>query len=67
MREVAINADAVDVITATLTAAGVPFRLAKTWTTDAVYRETADRVAAASSRMAANIARPRSAPAIFGP
>ena len=46
MREVAINADAVDVITATLTAAGVPFRLAKTWTTDAVYRETADRVGA---------------------
>jgi len=44
-REVALNAAAVKAITATLTAAGVPFRLAKTWTTDAVYRETAERVA----------------------
>jgi len=43
-REVAVDARAVEVIAATLTAAGVPFRLAKTWTTDAVYRETAGRV-----------------------
>ena len=46
MRDVAVSPKAVNVIAATLTSAGVPFRLAKTWTTDAVYRETADRVAA---------------------
>ena len=48
-REVTINASAVTAITATLAAGGVAFRLAKTWTTDAVYRETTPRV---SSRKA---------------
>jgi uridine phosphorylase len=43
-REVEVDARAVDAIAATLTAAGVSFRLAKTWTTDAVYRETPGRV-----------------------
>jgi len=45
-REVAVDARAVEAIAATLTAAEMPFRLAKTWTTDAVYRETAGRVRA---------------------
>jgi uridine phosphorylase/8-oxo-dGTP pyrophosphatase MutT (NUDIX family) len=45
-REVTINAQAVNAIATTLTAAGVPFQLSKTWTTDAVYRETSRRVAA---------------------
>src|SRR6185312_9792349 len=45
-REIMINASAVTTITATLAARDVPFRLAKTWTTDAVYRETAQRVSA---------------------
>lgn len=45
-REVTIDASAVRAITTTLAAASVPFRLTKTWTTDAVYRETAERVSA---------------------
>jgi 8-oxo-dGTP pyrophosphatase MutT (NUDIX family) len=44
-REVAANDDAVKAIADTLGAAGVSFRFAKTWTTDAVYRETADKIA----------------------
>jgi uridine phosphorylase len=45
-REVAPDSGAVEAISRTLAAASVPFRLAKTWTTDAVYRETPGRVAA---------------------
>jgi uridine phosphorylase len=45
-REVSPSQNVVDGITRTLTAAAVPFLLAKTWTTDAVYRETPGRVAA---------------------
>jgi uridine phosphorylase len=45
-REVFASPDAVAAIERTLTAAGAPFILAKTWTTDAVYRETPGTVAA---------------------
>jgi uridine phosphorylase len=48
-REVTASADALKAITATLGAANVPFRLAKTWSTDAVYRETPAKVAARRS------------------
>jgi uridine phosphorylase/8-oxo-dGTP pyrophosphatase MutT (NUDIX family) len=44
-REVTANADAVKAISDTLAGAGVSFRAAKTWTTDAVYRETANKIA----------------------
>ena len=45
-REVVASPEAVRAIESTLVTAGMEFRLAKTWTTDAVYRETADKVAA---------------------
>lgn len=44
-REVAANADAVASIVATLERHGVPFATGKTWTTDALYRETRPKVA----------------------
>jgi uridine phosphorylase len=45
-REVVASLAAVQAIERTLAAAGVAYRLGKTWTTDAVYRETAGTVAA---------------------
>ncbi len=43
-RVVAADRHGVEVLAATLDAAGVPFRVARTWTTDAIYRETRTRV-----------------------
>lgn len=43
-RVVAADPHGVAVLSATLDAAGVPYRVARTWTTDAVYRETRARV-----------------------
>ncbi len=45
-REVAANAAGVSALTATLARAGVPYALGKTWTTDAPYRETPNKIAA---------------------
>ena len=39
------NPVGVQALTNTLSQQGIPYRLAKTWTTDAPYRETADRIA----------------------
>ena len=44
-REVLANETAVDGLVKTLEKRGVPFRLGKTWTTDAPYRETAQKIA----------------------
>jgi uridine phosphorylase len=44
-REVSPTADALEAIIATLEAHGVPHVTGKTWTTDAIYRETRDKVA----------------------
>jgi uridine phosphorylase len=44
-REVAASPAAIDVIQATLERHAVPYLLGKTWTTDAVYRETQRRMA----------------------
>jgi uridine phosphorylase len=44
-REVPANPAAIEAIEATLQKHGVPYRTAKTWTTDAVYRETPARIA----------------------
>jgi uridine phosphorylase len=44
-REVTANPQGVEALTRTLDAHGVPFRVAKTWTTDAPYRETANKIA----------------------
>ncbi len=43
-REVAPSADGVAAIEATLAAHAVPYRTIKTWTTDAIYRETAEKM-----------------------
>jgi uridine phosphorylase len=43
-REVAPTTDALEAIVATLDARGVPYVAGKTWTTDAFYRETRDKV-----------------------
>lgn len=43
-REVECNAYAIEVIKKTLLQKGVPFIKAKTWTTDAFYRETEDKI-----------------------
>lgn len=45
-REVDVQPDAVGVIEAALRERRVPYRLVKTWTTDAFYRETPARIAA---------------------
>ncbi len=45
-REVALQADVVNAVAATLGEHQVPHRLVKTWTTDAFYRETPTRIAA---------------------
>lgn len=44
-REVAASPEAVAAIEGALTARGVPYVAAKTWTTDAFYRETREKVA----------------------
>ncbi|MBE2270037.1 MAG: nucleoside phosphorylase [Anaerolinea sp.] len=44
-REVAASAEAVAALQATLDAHGVPYVTGKTWTTDALYRETPGKVA----------------------
>jgi uridine phosphorylase len=44
-REVNANAHAVKVISETLDAHNVPYIVGKTWTTDAVYRETPNKIA----------------------
>jgi uridine phosphorylase len=44
-REVFSNPEALGVMEETLNEGGVPYRLAKTWTTDAPYRETRAKVA----------------------
>ena len=44
-REVIADARAVSALTKTLEARGVPYRVGKTWTTDAPYRETANKIA----------------------
>ena len=48
-REVAADPGTVSVIDSVLQAHGVPYRVGKTWTTDAFYRETRDRVAKRTS------------------
>jgi uridine phosphorylase len=44
-REVRANEDGVRALVETLQARGIPHRVGKTWTTDAPYRETPDRIA----------------------
>jgi len=44
-REVIANEEAVDALAKTLQKRGVLYRVGKTWTTDAPYRETADKIA----------------------
>lgn len=44
-REIEAQAEGVDLLVRTLEAEGVPYEVGKTWTTDAVYRETRSRVA----------------------
>jgi uridine phosphorylase len=44
-REVPANRSGVAALTATLDQRGVPYLVGKTWTTDAIYRETADKIA----------------------
>jgi uridine phosphorylase len=44
-REVTANVEAVDALVKTLEDHGVPYRVGKTWTTDAPYRETANQIA----------------------
>lgn len=43
-REVRANEVAVDALAMTLSRHGIPYRVGKTWTTDAPYRETADKI-----------------------
>ncbi len=44
-REIACNQHAIDTIERHLQTKGIPYILAKTWTTDAFYRETEDKLA----------------------
>jgi uridine phosphorylase len=44
-REVAAHPDAIDAIVRTLRRDGVPYLTGKTWTTDAIYRETPGKIA----------------------
>jgi uridine phosphorylase len=44
-REVLTNAVAVNALAETLSQRGVPYQVGKTWTTDAPYRETANKIA----------------------
>jgi uridine phosphorylase len=43
-REVAANPNAVNALVKTLDERGLPYRVGKTWTTDAPYRETANKI-----------------------
>ncbi|HET6594356.1 MAG TPA: nucleoside phosphorylase [Anaerolineales bacterium] len=43
-REVTANRDAVRALVKTMESRGVPYRVGKTWTTDAPYRETAGKI-----------------------
>lgn len=43
-REVIANENGVNALTKTLHARGVPYRIGKTWTTDAPYRETLNKI-----------------------
>jgi nucleoside phosphorylase len=45
LEEVIANEVAVNALAKTLSKRGVPYRIGKTWTTDAPYRETADKIA----------------------
>jgi len=45
-REVSAQQDVVASVAKTLIECGLPFKVGKTWTTDAVYRETAKKIAA---------------------
>lgn len=45
-REVTANPSGVNALVNTLGARGIPYRVGKTWTTDAPYRETAAKIAA---------------------
>ena len=44
-REVVANEAAVKALAATLSGRGIPYRVGKTWTTDAPYRETPNKIA----------------------
>ncbi|MFC1452147.1 nucleoside phosphorylase [Verrucomicrobiota bacterium] len=44
-REIAAQSDVVEIIRTVLEGHGVPFHVGKTWTTDALYRETTKRIA----------------------
>ena len=44
-RELSANTAGVDALVRTLDGQGVPYRIGKTWTTDAPYRETSHRIA----------------------
>jgi len=44
-REVTANVEAVEALVKTLDERGLPYRVGKTWTTDAPYRETANQIA----------------------
>jgi uridine phosphorylase len=44
-REVQANETAVHHLVETLSQRGIPYRIGKTWTTDALYRETLDKIA----------------------
>ncbi len=48
-REVTANELAVDALVKTLSKRGVPYRIGKTWTTDAPYRETASKISRRSN------------------
>ena len=44
-RQVDVNPKAIDAITSTLDHHGQPYQIAKTWTTDAIFRETPSKIA----------------------
>ncbi|HLO33946.1 MAG TPA: nucleoside phosphorylase [Anaerolineales bacterium] len=44
-REVVASASGVDALVSTLNSRGIPYRVGKTWTTDAPYRETLNKIA----------------------
>jgi uridine phosphorylase len=43
-REVTANVDAINALVNTMNERGIPYRVGKTWTTDAPYRETANKI-----------------------
>ncbi len=48
-REIAAQADVVQIVQTVLAAHGVKYQIGKTWTTDAIYRETKNRIATRKS------------------